>query len=432
MFNIIKKQRSIFQMYNVFRTTLLLISTSILFFALISPLLLENVTIHFVDAIIITIYVILSNLIIRLISIFETRNLEEKILLQHSQMKVILDNSSLNVCLKNPDGTILLANKAYCELLGQDFKSIVGKKSQDLFSEPETLIEEDKKVLTSKQPLNVDRVEFIDGRQAWYRVIKVPIMDKTGKVVRIAVIFRNIDNEKELEDRKETFVATLTHDLKTPTIAQIKILDLLLEDTFGPLNDEQKEMLEQIKISCQYMYDLIFTILDTYMIDNGQTKVKLEEFNIADIAKTTVKELSSLAHEKGQRLNLINNLQNEVIYADKSQIKRVIVNLISNAISYAFKDTDVNVTISEDENNFECFVQNKAYPIKQELLDNIFVKFKKPENAKFQKTRNGLGLYLSKEIVSAHKGEIYATSNEDGICTFGFKIPKTLANVEQA
>lgn len=419
-------------MYNVFRTTLLFISASILFFALISPLLLENVTIHFVDAIIITVYVILSNLIIRLISIFETKNLEEKILLQYSQMQVILDNSSLYICLKNPDGTILLANKAYCNLLGQDVKSIIGKKSYDLFSESDALIKEDENVLASKQTLNINRIETIDGQQAWYRVIKVPIMDKTGNVVRIAVIFRNIDNEKELENRKETFVATLTHDLKTPTIAQIKIIDLLLKDMFGPLNNDQKEMLEQVKNSCQYMYDLIFTILDTYMIDNGQTKVKCEDFNVVNVAKTTVKELSTLAEEKRQKLNLINNVQNEIIYADKSQIKRVIVNLISNAISYAFNDTDINVTIFEDEDNFECTVQNKAYPIKQELLDNIFVKFKKSESAKFQKTRNGLGLYLSKEIISAHNGNIYATSNEDGICTFGFSIPKTKQNNEQA
>ena len=65
------------------------------------------------------------------------------------------------------------------------------------------------------------------------------------------------------------------------------------------------------------------------------------------------------------------------------------------------------------------------------MLENMFVKFKRSENAKFQKTRNGLGLYLSKEIISAHSGEIYATSDEDGICTICFSIPKNLANVKQ-
>ena len=81
-----------------------------------------------------------------------------------------------------------------------------------------------------------------------------------------------------MEERKNTFIATLTHDLKTPTIAQIRALDLLLGEAFGPLVDEQKEMLEQIKSSCKYMYDLIFTILDTYLYDNGLTKINAEKF----------------------------------------------------------------------------------------------------------------------------------------------------------
>lgn len=419
-------------MYIFFRTSLLLISASFLFFALISPVLLENVTIHFKDALIIVVYVILSNFAIRLISIFETKKLEEKVILQYSQMQVILDNSPLFICLKDLDGKILLANKAYCELVNMKLNDIIGKKSYELYKEADILEKEDLDVIKSKTTLSIDKyVDSVTGKFTWYRIIKVPIFDKFDNVVRLAVIFRNIDNEKELELRKETFVATLTHDLKTPTIAQIKILDLLLQDTFGPLNNEQKEMIEQIKNSCKYMYDLIFTILDTYMIDNGQIKVKFEKFDVVDVTTKTINELANLAQEKSQRLNLINKLEDPRIFADKSQIKRVIVNLISNAISYAFKDTDINIIISENEDNFECCVQNKAYPIKQEMLENMFVKFKRSENAKFQKTRNGLGLYLSKEIISAHSGEIYATSDEDGICTICFSIPKNLANVKQ-
>ena len=299
MFHIIKNLKANLSMYNFFRTSLLLISASFLFFALISPVLLENVTIHFKDALIIVGYVILSNLAIRLISIFETKKLEEKVILQYSQMQVILDNSPLFICLKDLDGKILLANKAYCELVNMKLNDIIGKKSYELYKEADILEKEDLDVIKSKTTLSIDKyVDSVTGKFTWYRTIKVPIFDKFDNVVRLAVIFRNIDNEKELELRKETFVATLTHDLKTPTIAQIKILDLLLQDTFGPLNDEQKEMIEQIKNSCKYMYDLIFTILDTYMIDNGQIKVKFEKFDVVDVTTNTINELANLAQEK--------------------------------------------------------------------------------------------------------------------------------------
>ena len=88
----------------------------------------------------------------------------------------------------------------------------------------------------------------------------------------------------------------------------------------------------------------------------------------------------------------------------KAQIKRVIVNLLSNAITYGFKETDVNIVLSETDSEIKCHIDNKACPIKQELLDDIFLKFKTAENAKFQKTQNGLGLYLSKQIKNTNRG----------------------------
>ena len=418
-------------MYNLFRTLILFISMSILFFALISPILLENVTLHLYDALIITFYVIASNIVIRFVSIHESKKMEEKILLQYSQMQAILNNSPLFIYLKDLDGTILLANKKLYEYFNKNVKNIVGIKAQELFINNETILDEDKIVYETKQPLVIEKqLEIANGQQVWYKIAKVPLVNKWGHPTSYVVILKDIDMEKELENRKEPFVATLTHDLKTPTVAQIKVLDLLLNDTFGKLNNEQKDMLWQIKSSCKYMYDLIFTILDTYMFENGQIKIKEDYFNIVELINVTMKELLSLSIEKNQNVNFINNLNTEIIYADKAQIKRVIVNLLSNAITYGFKETDVNIVLSETDSEIKCHIDNKACPIKQELLDDIFLKFKTAENAKFQKTQNGLGLYLSKQIISAHNGSITVSCNKDGVCVFEFTIPKTIAKIE--
>ena len=418
-------------MYNLFRTLILFISMSILFFALISPMLLENVTLHLCDALTITFYVIASNIVIRFVSIQESKKMEEKILLHYSQMQAILNNSPLFIYLKDLDGTIMLANKKLYEYFNKNAKNIVGIKAQDLFINNETILEEDKIVFETKQPLIIEKqLEIANGQQVWYKITKVPLVNKWGHPTSYIVILKNIDMEKELENRKETFVATLTHDLKTPTVAQIKVLDLLLNDAFGKLNNEQKDMLCQIKSSCKYMYDLIFTILDTYMFENGQIKIKEDYFNIVELTNGTIKELLSLSIEKNQNINFINNLNTEIIYADKAQIKRVIVNLLSNAITYGFKETDVNIVLSETDSEIKCRIDNKAYPIKQELLDDIFLKFKTAGNAKSQKTQNGLGLYLSKQIVSAHNGSIAVSCNNDGVCAFEFTIPKMMAKIE--
>ena len=87
-------------------------------------------------------------------------------------------------------------------------------------------------------------------------------------------------------------------------VAQIRALDLLLNNTFGELKPSQHEIISQIKNSCNYMSDLIFTILDTYMYENGRVKINKEEFDIKELIQETTKEISNLLIEKEQ--NIIN------------------------------------------------------------------------------------------------------------------------------
>ena len=255
------------------------------------------------------------------------------------------------------------------------------------------------------------------------------MLDENDEISSIVVIFRIIDDVKEVEERKNTFIATLTHDLKTPTIAQIRALDLLLSETFGKIGDEQKEMLEQIKSSCKYMYDLIFTILDTYLYDNGLTKINPEKFDILDLINETTRGLSNLIAERGQKVVVSAELDSSNIYADKVQIKRVIINLLTNAVTYGFKNSDIEVFITDEDKNLKVEVRNKSEYINEEQMQEIFEKYKHVKNSKSIKTSTGLGLYLSKQIVDAHNGKIFAHSNAEKSCSFGFVIPKESVKV---
>ena len=100
------------------------------------------------------------------------------------------------------------------------------------------------------------------------------------------------------------------------------------------------------------------------------------------------------------------------------------MNLLGNAITYGFEKSDIIVNISQKENNIIFNVINKGYHISDAKLNEIFEKYKTNENAKFNKASTGLGLYLSKKIITAHRGKIYAQSTENNICTFGFCIPR--------
>ncbi len=398
-----------------------------IFYMLISPKILPSVILSFGDAFIISAIIAVVTLFIRYLSKVETTNLEKKLIRQHSQLTAIINNSPFVVFLKSVDGNVILANEVLADLFSTSREKLVGLNSYSFVSNPQICMEEDKHLLATKEIVTCERYEDLtNGQGHWFRIVKVPVLDENDDISSIVVIFRIIDDVKELEERKNTFIATLTHDLKTPTIAQIRALDLLLGESFGELVEEQKEMLEQIKSSCKYMYDLIFTILDTYLYDNGLTKINAESFDILALLNETTRGMSNLLRERNQKLIINTNLSSNMIVADRVQIKRVIINLLANAVTHGFKNSDIEVFITDNDENLKVEVKNKSEYINKEQMKEIFEKYKHSQNAKSIKTSTGLGLYLSKQIIDAHNGQVYAHSDEDKNCSFGFEIPKKL------
>ncbi len=239
----------------------------------------------------------------------------------------------------------------------------------------------------------------------------------------VNTLTKSIDDEKEIETYKQSFVATITHDLKTPTNAQINILNLLLKENFGKLNPEQREMLTLTQNSCKYMSELIAIIMDTYNYDYGGIKLNLEDFDVINLINYQCKSLKLLAKHRRQKIIFNQNFKNLTIHADKLQIKRVIQNLLSNAITYSYQNSKIFVNLHINDNNIEFFVENMSKPIPQSELNTIFDKYKKTKFSYFNKGSNGLGLYLSKQIIEMHQGKVYAKSFKDGKCVFGFEIP---------
>ena len=377
-----------------------------IFYMLISPRILPTVLLSVRDACIITAIIAIVTLFMRYLSKVEMANLEKKLERQHSQLTAIINNSPFIVFLKSVDGKIILANEVLANLFSASREQLVGRNSYEFVSNPENCMEEDKHLLATKEIITCERYEsLINGRGHWFRIVKVPVLDENDDISSIVVIFRIIDDVKELEERKNTFIATLTHDL-----------------------DEQKEMLEQIKSSCKYMYDLIFTILDTYLYDNGLTKINAEKFDILALLNETTRSMSNLLRERNQKLIINTNLTSNIVIADKVQIKRVIINLLANAVKHGFKNSDIEVFVTENDENIKMEVKNKSEYINKEQMKEIFEKYKHSRNAKSIKTSTGLGLYLSKQIIDAHNGQVYAHSDENKNCTFGFEIPKKLVS----
>ena len=149
---------------------------------------------------------------------------------------------------------------------------------------------------------------------------------------------------------------------------------------------------------------------------------KKSEFDISELIIELCESVKTLAMYNHQQIKFTMN-QSCTIYADKLQIKRVLQNLLSNAITYGFKNTTIEIILKTNKNSIEISVKNISKQIPQNELATIFDKFKKTNFSNFNKAGTGLGLYLSKQIVNLHNGKIYAESLDDGTCIFGFRIP---------
>lgn len=349
-------------------------------------------------------------------------------------LETLINNLPVGIYSKDLNGNITFANEEFAKMMNLTLNKLKYKKIYDIFpqSDIEKILKEDENILKTKTTITVEKSLIKTGNETHiYQIIKTPIFDKKNNISGFITLLQNIDKEKSLEKNKQSFVATLTHDLKTPTNAQLNILNLLLTGRFGKLNSEQFEMLTLTHNSCKYMSDLIGTIMDTYNNDNGSIKLQLEQFDIISVIKEICTDTQALKKQNNLTVQFESNYNKYDILADKLQIKRVIVNFLSNAIAYSYPNSTIYIHVEKENNYLNLYIKNKSKQIPENELKTIFDKYKKTKFAHFNKTATGLGLYLSKQVITLHKGEIYAKSYDDNTCIFGFKIP-TNTSVNQA
>jgi len=348
-----------------------------------------------------------------------------------------------------PDGIVYkdnslcyrVANSAFCKCYNIDNKDdFIGKKEASFLTanNQKLVFEINNAILEEQQPLSY--IMSLDNKlNSVLSITSTPIYLEKEFLGIISIVkditqeealkedfvnkhYEYINSEKKLQAQRETFVASLGHDLKNPTIAQIRSLELLLKGSFGEISETQKELLEMILDSCRYMNGMLSSLLATYRDYGGIVRLNFVEFSFIELVNECVSEMIYVAKDKGINININNELSQSLIQADRVQIKRVVMNLLSNGIKYAYPNTELNLHIYEHKDMIGFEFMNESPYIPKDKQKAIFAQYVSYAAA-HNELGIGLGLYASKKIIEGHNGNIFVESYNDNRNSFGFRIP---------
>ena len=336
------------------------------------------------------------------------REYQSELTQKNNFLETLIDSLSDGILVCDDKFVILDANSNMKKWL--NIKDLKKRKVEEFIK-----VSEDK----TFDELNNDDIIIKDNSDKYYRASTKKI-DSEGHRAKYMIIVSNYTDEKEIESLKEDFVATLTHDLKVPIVAEANMLEFFLNDKFGKITDKQKEALNTMKNSNQELLDLVQIVLDTYKVKEGEVELFLEPVNINKILTETAEEMRIIAQKTNNKIVL--NIKNDfMINVDYLQFKRVLKNLINNAIIYGKSDTNIDITAKQKDGNSYIYVKDYGKGVSKEHIDKIFNRYYSASK-KFRKIGTGLGLYFSKKIITAHGGDLSVDSKEGEWAEFCIKI----------
>ncbi|MEH2135276.1 hybrid sensor histidine kinase/response regulator [Nostoc sp.] len=234
----------------------------------------------------------------------------------------------------------------------------------------------------------------------------------------------SIDERDQMANLRADFVSRFTHDLRIPLVASNRVLKLLLEGRFCEVSPQLQEIIDTMIGSNQDLLEMVNTLLEVYRHEAGCKTLKISPCNIQELVSEVFQELTPLAEEKGLTANIDRGETTITIMADRVELRRVLTNLIGNAIKFTDKGS-VDIHCHLTPANVIIDIQDTGPGISKQDQAILFERFRQ---GKHQRSGSGLGLYLSRCIIEAHQGTIDVTSEPGQGSRFTIRLPVASEN----
>ncbi|MGV8878636.1 MAG: ATP-binding protein [Sphingobacteriaceae bacterium] len=333
----------------------------------------------------------------------------------------------------NEKNEVLFFNKVAGELLHLKGKDVIGTDASQLMKKNDLL----DLILNSgsaEKPIKI----YADGKESYFqlekREIVVPAFEEQGEVPMVhsgktageVYILKNVTQYKELDEAKTNFIATLSHELKTP-ISSIKMsLTLMDDERVGATNPEQKELINHIKEDCGRLLKITSELLNLAQVETGKLQLNFVKASPRKIAEYAMDSVRFQAEQKSILLELISRNNLPQVNVDIEKTAWVLINFLSNALRYSAEKSKIIIQIIEvGSRDIEFSVRDFGKGIDEQYQQRLFDRYFQVPTDGNNKSGSGLGLAISKDFIEAEGGKIWVESVLGAGSRFCFQLPAT-------
>ena len=242
----------------------------------------------------------------------------------------------------------------------------------------------------------------------------------------LAIAFNDMSRQLNDEEALRTeFIATLSHEIRTPLSSIHESVNMIVEEILGSINDKQRKFLEIAGVELQRINKLLNHLLNVGVLEVDVRKTNSLHFEVKDVIADSVRLFSAPAAKKNLSINFEKCCDCPQLFGVKEEIQQIFVNIISNAVKYSPEGGDVTLTWENDsDKKFLLFHITDSGPgIADDEKTLIFTKYYRTKNARDHLDGVGLGLAISRRIVTSYGGRMEVTNNKGVGCTFSFSLP---------
>ncbi|MFY0742535.1 ATP-binding protein [Solibacillus silvestris] len=343
--------------------------------------------------------------------------------------QTIIDTTNEGIQFVSKYGEVLLLNKALFNIIRYPFEEIDDKVPQQLWLKHFQKIAEESdelvyflKIAIIEEFTNTRTMRYSiqqDGRSPVFVEVYATSVFEGDEKVGTMFVHRDITSEYEVDMMKSELVSTVSHELRTPLSSVLGFTELLLAKEIKP--ERQKKYIETIHKEAKRLTNLINDFLDIQRIESGQQVYSMNKISLTALIEDVLKNFQI---DPQHNIRFVDESTNAIVNADEERIIQLLFNLIGNAIKFSPNGGEIIISMQNINETVQVSIQDRGIGIPESAIPSLFQKFKRVDNSSRRKIGGtGLGLALSKEIISKHKGDIWLKSEEGIGTTIFFTLP---------